>query len=89
MDSDRLLQLVFIVYCAAVGTMLILIPWSPGWDLMVARLHHPSFSVLGGPWVRGGLSGFGVVHLVWCGHDVDHLLRRATAVAHPPSERPS
>ncbi len=72
MDMDRLLRYVFILYCASVGTVLVVVPWSPGWNQMLSHLSAP-FEVLGTPLLRGALSGFGLVHLVWCVHDALRL----------------
>ncbi len=69
MDMERLVRYLFILYCATVGAVLVVAPWSPGWSLMLSNLS-PSFELLGTPLLRGALSGFGLVHLVWCVHDV-------------------
>ena len=74
MDMDRVVRYVFVLYCATVGVVLVVIPWSPGWDRMLS--HLPSgFQMLRMPLLRGALSGFGMVHLVWCLHDLQLLLR--------------
>ena len=77
MRLESILRYVFIVYCATVGAVLVLIPWSPGWDRMLAHLPGTGFHLLGEPILRGGLSGFGLVHLVWCVHDLRLILRAA------------
>ena len=69
MDMDRVVRYVFILYCATVGTVLVVVPWSPGWNQMLSHLSS-SFELLGSPLLRGALSGFGLVHLVWCLHDL-------------------
>ncbi len=74
MDMERVVRYVFILYCATVGTVLVVVPWSPGWNQMLSHLS-PSFELLGTPLLRGALSGFGLVHLVWCLHDVLGLHR--------------
>ena len=77
MDIERIVRFVFVLYCATVGTILVLIPWSPGWAQMLS--HLPSgFEPLRWPVSRGALSGFGLVHLVWCAHDLQLLLRAAS-----------
>jgi hypothetical protein len=72
---EHLFRFVFVLYCMTVGVVLVLLPWTPGWDFMVARLPHPSLHVLGWPVLRGALSGFGLVHLVWALHDLRAFLR--------------
>lgn len=74
MVTERFLGFAFIFYCATVGTVLVLAPWSPGWDRMLAHLPAPGRELLGLPLLRGGLSGFGLVHLVWCAHDLYRIL---------------
>ena len=74
MSVESVLRYVFIVYCATVGVVLVLIPWSPGWDRMLANLPG-ELHILRQPILRGGVSGFGLVHLVWCAHDLRLLLR--------------
>lgn len=74
MDSDKLLRFVFFLYCTSVGTLLVMLPWSPSWTMMVDHLPVKGLAVLKQPWLRGGLSGFGMVHLVWGLHDLSALL---------------
>lgn len=75
MGIEHLLRFVFVLYCATVGVVLVLAPWTPGWDHLVARLPIPGLSFLQLPWWRSGLTGFGVVHLVWGLHDLNELLK--------------
>ena len=75
MGFEQLLRFIFVVYCATVGVILILAPWTPGWPHLVARLPFSGFDFLSLSWWRGGLTGFGLVHLVWGLHDLNHLLR--------------
>ena len=77
MDMDRVVRYVFVLYCATVGVVLVVIPWSPGWDRMLSHLPA-GFEMLRQPLLRGALSGFGMVHLVWCLHDLRLLLRDVT-----------
>ena len=69
-----MVQFVFVLYCATVGAVLVLIPWSPAWDRMLSLLPA-GFEILRLSWFRGGLTGFGLVHLVWCLHDLQLFLR--------------
>lgn len=86
MRATSLLRLFFILYCIEAGIFLLFSPWSPLWDqamllLPGAALRTFAMSTV----VRGGVSGFGLIHLVWGAHDLDEMLsgRRIRAV-HPP-----
>ncbi len=62
----------FILYCVEAGVFRLLSPWSPRWDESVVRLSMSSLThLLLHPVVRGAISGFGLVHLVWGAHDLD------------------
>jgi hypothetical protein len=74
MDFERLLRVVFVLYCTTVGVVLVLIPWTTGWELMLSHLHFPGVGVLKLPAARGAVTGFGLVHLVWGLHDLQELL---------------
>lgn len=77
MAFAQLFRFVFILYCTTVGVVLLLAPWTPGWDRMVALLPISELRVLSVPMLRGALSGFGLVHLVWGIHDLSAFLRPA------------
>lgn len=67
----------FMVWCFVVGTLLIYAPWMPIWARWTAPVDAPWLhSLLTHPTVRGAVSGFGLVHLVWGTHDLDRLLSR-------------
>jgi hypothetical protein len=72
-----LFRLLFILYCVEAGTFLLLAPWSPVWDSLLIQIPlqvvHTAFFH---PLVRAGMSGFGIVHLVWGAHDLDEILFR-------------
>ena len=82
MVFDQLFRFTFVLYCTTVGVVLLLAPWTPGWDRMVTYLPYTGSHVLGIPLMRGALSGFGLVHLVWGVHDLSAFLR-------PPDEESS
>lgn len=75
-------RIIFILYCVEAGAFLLLSPWSPRWDESVIQLSNLDLSsLLLHPAMRGAISGFGLVHLVWGAHDLDLWLaerRRAT-----------
>ncbi len=77
LPPSPVLAILFIVWCLAVGTLLMYAPWLPVWSRWIAPLTAtPLHDVLSHPTVRGAVSGFGVYHLVWGTHDLDLLLGR-------------
>lgn len=75
MVFDQFFRFIFVLYCTTVGVVLLLAPWTAGWDRMVAVMPHPALRLLGIPLLRGALSGFGLIHLVWGVHDLSAFLR--------------
>lgn len=69
MRSVSLLQGLFILYCVEIGILLLILPWGPAWERQVVALPFASDFLLN-PWIRSGLSGFGIFHLVWGIHDL-------------------
>lgn len=88
MDLERLSQYLFILYCTTLGVALLFVPWSPGWDRFVLGLPYTSFHWLGFPAVRGAISGFGLVHLVWSVYELRDFLRPSPSSA-PPAAPPA
>jgi hypothetical protein len=80
MRIHSLLRVFFIIYCMEAGFFLLVGPWSPGWDRIVLVLHGPLRSLLLHPLVRGAVSGFGLVHLVWSMHDLSGAISRRLGV---------
>lgn len=84
-------RILFILYCIEAGVFLLLSPWSPRWDESVIQLASFELSsLLLHPAVRGAISGFGFVHLVWGAHDLDLWLseRRRAIEARMRAESP-
>jgi len=72
MRLDSLGRILFILYCIEAGAILLLLPWGGGWDRLMLHISSPRLQeYLSMPVVRGLVSGFGVVHLVWAAHDLD------------------
>lgn len=77
MRFSTFLTLLFILYCAEAGTLLIFAPWKPVWERMVMQLPFSGLRTLMlHPVFRGAVTGFGLVHLVLGAHDLHALLRR-------------
>jgi len=75
---STMLRLFFILYCFEAGLLLLFAPWSPEWDRILMQLVP--FQMLRGmllqPWLRGAVTGFGLVHLVWGAHDLIAVITR-------------
>jgi hypothetical protein len=77
MRLSSLLRVSFILYCIEAGIFLLFVPWSPVWDQTMIQIPLQELrSVCLHPVLRGAMSGFGLVHLVWGVHDLDALLSR-------------
>ena len=68
---DRLVKLsrffviiLYMGYLVNVGLMLIMLPWSRTWGVLLSRIPLTSASMLDTPWVKGVLTAFGVLHLI-------------------------
>lgn len=88
MRFDSLFRVLFIVYCIEAGVFLLLSPWSLFWDRGMLQMPlgflRATFLTTG---VRGAVSGFGLVHLIWGAHDVDAWWRGRRRRASAPAER--
>jgi hypothetical protein len=77
MRMTTFLSLLFILYCAEAGVLLLFAAWSPVWDHTVVQFPLTMLrGVMLHPYFRGAVSGFGLVHLVWGAHDLHALLSR-------------
>lgn len=87
MRSTNLSRIFFILYCLEAGTLLLFIPWSLTWERTLFELPYPELrSFLLHPWLRGALSGFGAVHLVWGAHDLQDFVLRWRPRSRPRGE---
>ena len=62
--SRFLLIVLYLGYLVNAGLMLIILPWSTTWGLLLSRFPLPIASLLDSPWFRGLLAAFGVLHLI-------------------------
>ncbi|MCL4838730.1 MAG: hypothetical protein KJ058_12275 [Thermoanaerobaculia bacterium] len=75
MRAGDLFRLLFVLYCAEVGVLLLLLPWGPAWDRVALQLPSVDLRSLAlSSWSRGAVTGFGSVHLVWGIHDLSAWL---------------
>lgn len=81
MRFDSLFRVLFIIYCVEAGIFLVLTPWTPAWDRGLLQIPFPWWRGVGlATSVRGAVSGFGLVHLVWGLHDIDYWWHGRRAV---------
>ncbi len=70
-------RVLFVLYCVEAGAFLLLAPWSLVWDRTIAEISRGGlYAFLSHPAVRGAVSGFGLVHLLWGAHDLDLWLKQ-------------
>jgi hypothetical protein len=58
------LIVVYMGYLVNAGLLLILLPWSAAWGLLLTRFPTSLAVALDAPWIRGVLTAFGVLHLL-------------------------
>jgi hypothetical protein len=77
---DSAFRVLFVVYCLEAGLFLLVAPWTGSWERLALALGAGLLRRLGElSWLRGLVSGFGCVHLIWAAHDIDFYLRRSPA----------
>lgn len=78
-------RILFVLYCVEAGVFLLLTPWSPRWEQSLIELPATGLTLfLLHPAVRGAISGFGLVHLIWGAHDLDLWLAARRGAAEEP-----
>jgi hypothetical protein len=79
-------QILFIIYCIEAGALFSFVAWTPGWEHAVVKIPFPELRHLClHPILRSGVTGLGLVHLVWGAHDLDLLLARWRSRGRPPA----
>lgn len=59
------LPLFFALYCLEAGLFFIVVPWTRLWTINPLLHSNMAISLLAGnPFIRGFISGFGVIHLI-------------------------
>jgi hypothetical protein len=59
------LALFFALYCLEAGLFFVVVPWTRVWTLSPLWHGHVALAALAmNPFVRGCISGFGIVHLM-------------------------
>jgi len=60
---NRLLAVALILFCFEIGLFLVFVPWSALWEHNVVLLYLPLRGLLLNNFVRGAVSGLGVIDL--------------------------
>ncbi len=85
--SRFLLIVLYMGYLVNAGLMLILLPWSKTWGLLLARLPTATASMFDSPSIRGILTAFGVLHLLLVAWElINPTLLTAVTQARPASQ---
>jgi hypothetical protein len=68
-------RLIFVAYFLEVGLLLVLVPWSAFWVRnYFVGVFPPLLLILRNNFVRGAVSGLGIVNLLMGFHDLSDLL---------------
>lgn len=77
---DRITLFLFVVYCLEIGLFLVFAPWTVLWDRTLGQIPSQLLrTVVLDPAVRAGVTGFGLIHLIWGVHDLSLLLFRRSS----------
>lgn len=72
--------LFFALYCLEAGVFFTVVPWTRVWTLNPVLHHSIAVAVLAdNPFVRGFISGFGVIHLILGVRDIRSIVRARRA----------
>ena len=86
--SRFLLIVVYLGYLVNAGLMLIILPWSLTWGLLLSRFPLAIAGLLDSPWFRGLLAAFGVLHLMLVAWELfNPTLLTPMAVTQTPSQK--
>jgi len=79
---NRWLAILYVVICFEMGAFLFLFPWIPPWSHNFFVGHYPGFSALArNYYVRGGISGLGLIDVYLAFHE-GWRLRRSIGWVH-------
>jgi hypothetical protein len=59
-----LVTVLYIGYLVQVGLLMVVLPWSDAWRVVIAQLPLRAAWILDAPATRGAITGFGVRHLL-------------------------
>ena len=70
----------FALYCVEAGLFFLIVPWTRMWTLNPLLHSSATLSMFAGnPFIRGFVSGFGVVHLLIAANDLIRITRARRA----------
>jgi hypothetical protein len=74
--SQRVLRIVLALFCFEIGLILLLLPWTLLWDRnYFFSLNVSVHSLMLSSYVRGGVSGLGLVNLWFAASETVRLIR--------------
>ena len=86
--SRFLLIALYLGYLVNAGLMLIILPWSVTWGLLLSRFPLETAGLLDLPWIRGLLTAFGVLHLMLVAWElINPTLLAPSAPVQTPSQK--
>jgi hypothetical protein len=86
--SRFLLIVIYMGYLVNAGLMLIMLPWSATWGLLLSRFPLAVAGVFDQPWIRGILTAFGVLHLMLVAWElINPTLLAPVSAAQTPSQK--
>jgi hypothetical protein len=80
-------RLIYVAYFLEVGLLLVLVPWTAFWERNYFAVFSPTFQeLLRNNFVRGAVSGLGVVNLLMGFHELAALLYARRGLGEPLAE---
>ena len=74
--AAKLLKLCFVIFCFEIGVFLVVFPWLEYWNTSTVALSAPWLTdIWGSPYLRGALSGLGVVNICISFLEIRRLIR--------------
>jgi hypothetical protein len=81
-NMNRWLAILYVVICFEMGASLFLFPWVPLWSQNFFVGHYPwVYALARNYYVRGGISGLGLIDVFLAFHEVWRL-RRSIGLVH-------
>ena len=82
------LSVLFVLYCLEAGLFFTIAPWTRFWTLNPILHYTSSISLIAdNAFVRGLVSGFGLVHLLLCAREISEIIERARQRERLPRRR--
>ena len=80
-------RLIYVAYFLEVGLLLVLVPWTAFWERNYFAVSSPLLQeLLRNNFLRGGVSGLGVVNLLMGFNDLSALLSARRGLGEPLAE---